>query len=130
MFRTATDKNYDVLFAENEFVTGLQLEIERAMSESDMTQADLARALDVSEARVSQILGGNGRNLQARTIARIAHILGLHAHVKFKQQESAEDCAEAVKSSRRAFHVWRRPHEDQGFDWDQIANDDELAVAA
>lgn len=78
MFDRAADKNFEVLVAENRFVTDVQLAIERAMKDAHLSQADLARALNVSEASVSQMLADTGRNFKARTIARIAHVLGLH----------------------------------------------------
>lgn len=76
LFRVEGDKNYETLEVENGFVIDLQVEIERAMDEVNISQAELARRLAVSEARVSQILGGNGKNLGARTLARIAAALG------------------------------------------------------
>ena len=82
LFRTA-DLNYDGLRAEISFVTDLQLEIEAAMDVRGVTQAELAKRLNVSEARVSQILADNGANLEARTVARIARALGFVPSVKF-----------------------------------------------
>ncbi|PZR32591.1 helix-turn-helix transcriptional regulator [Caulobacter segnis] len=83
LFGAKNDPEYERLLAENAFINDLQLEIENALRERDFTQVDLARLMGVSEARVSQILGGNGRNLQARTIARIAHAVGMAIDLKF-----------------------------------------------
>lgn len=76
LFQIEGDKQYETLEVENGFVIDLQVEIERVMDEAQISQAELARRLSVSEARVSQILGGNGKNLGARTLARIAVALG------------------------------------------------------
>lgn len=121
MFRS-DDKEYATLVAENGFVTDLQLVIERAMEEKGMSQADLARALNISEARVSQILGGNGKNLQARTIARIAHVLKLQAIIDFTDQ-----CA---TDKRFDFQKWTKltpAYESKG--WNIIANENEIEWA-
>jgi transcriptional regulator with XRE-family HTH domain len=83
LFEKVGDKDFDVLVAENGFVTDIQLAIECALSQRSISQAELAKLLDVSEARISQIMSGNGRNLQARTIARIAHVLGMKPLIEF-----------------------------------------------
>jgi transcriptional regulator with XRE-family HTH domain len=122
MFR-ANDKEYDTLVAENRFVTDIQMEIERAMEDQNISQAELARALEISEARVSQVLAGNGKNLQARTIARIAHILGLRACVEFKDQSWS-----SVKLDPRKWTKVARMF--VNYDWNVIANENELMKAA
>ena len=133
MFRAPNDKEYDVLVSENRFVTGIQLEIERALEMRAMTQADLARALDVSEARVSQILAGNGKNLRARTIARIAHVLGLEADLEFSEPRSnSRRCANPSRpQATREVKGWPikgiRAIDYNG--WNGIANDDECQFA-
>jgi transcriptional regulator with XRE-family HTH domain len=83
LFQNPGEDDYDALLAENAFIHDVQIAIEAAMDAHAMTQADLATLLNVSEARVSHILSANGRNLQARTIARIAHALGCRAAVSF-----------------------------------------------
>ncbi len=109
LFRKPNEEGYDALFAESSFITEIQLAIEAALDQKGLTQADLARILDVSEARVSQILGGNGRNLQARTIARIAHALGRTAFVDFIEEEAGwldEGIAAEQKIPVQAFSEW------------------------
>ena len=102
MFRDAGDKEYAALVAENRFITDIQLEIERTLDELNMTQADLARAAKLSEARVSQILSSNGKNLQARTIARIAHVLGLAPRLQFLDKDALY-CAAADETDDGGF---------------------------
>jgi transcriptional regulator with XRE-family HTH domain len=122
MFR-ANDKQYDTLVVENRFITDIQMEIERAMKEQNLSQAQLARALEITEARVSQILSGNGKNLQARTVARIANVLGLRACVEFKDQSWSNMKLDPRKWTRVA-----RVFVSQ--EWNVIANENEWAKAA
>jgi len=88
LFRTQPGDDYEAIRAEVSFITDLQLEIEAAMDKQGLTQAKLAKLLNVSEARVSQILSDNGANLEARTIAKIAHRLGMKAHIRFDEPET------------------------------------------
>lgn len=90
LFRTKAQDEYDGIRAEVSFITDLQLEIEAAMDQNGLTQGALAKKLGVSEARVSQILAENGANLEARTIAKIAHRLGMKARVRFEETAVAE----------------------------------------
>lgn len=85
MFQNPGEDDYAVLLAETAFIHDIQLAVEAAMDARGLSQADLAKLLGVSAARVSHILSSNGRNLQARSIARIAHVLGLKALVEFAE---------------------------------------------
>src|SRR5690348_9574734 len=97
LFQTAKDKNYERLVAENSFINDVQVAVEAALNAKDMSQAELAKRLGISPARVSQILGGNGANLEARTIARVAHALGMQAMIEFVDAH-ADDCETASKA--------------------------------
>jgi plasmid maintenance system antidote protein VapI len=131
MFRDANDKNFEALVAENRFVSDIQLVIERALEEVGMSQVDLARALDISEARISQIVGGNGKNLQARTVARIAHVLNLRPCLDFMSHAAYQHACDLNRGrSRIDFKKWLkvlRPADERS--WNQIANDDECELA-
>jgi transcriptional regulator with XRE-family HTH domain len=86
LFQNPGETNFEELVACNRFINDIQLEIESALKSLNLSQSDLARMLDVSPARVSQILGGNGANLTARTVARIAYVLGLRACVTLTEE--------------------------------------------
>jgi transcriptional regulator with XRE-family HTH domain len=88
LFNKAGEANYEALVAENRFISDIQIAIESALTARDVSQSDLARMLDVSAARVSQMLSGNGANLTARTVARIAHVLGFRARLGFSEDFS------------------------------------------
>ncbi len=86
------DPKLGALIAENLLINRLQVEIEKALDRTGVTQAELAKLLGVSSARVSQILAGDGSNLRARTVARIAHALGVEAVVHFRAIARDYEC--------------------------------------
>jgi transcriptional regulator with XRE-family HTH domain len=110
MARKISEEQFDALVAENRFVTDVQLVIERAMDERGISQADLARVLDVSEARISQILSDNGKNMQARTIARIAHALALIPSIQMVEKAAYLEKRKTLKQVDRGgpFKDWLR----------------------
>jgi transcriptional regulator with XRE-family HTH domain len=68
--------------AEEAAVAHVALAIVDLMATTKVTQRQLATALGVSEARVSQILAAE-QNLTVKTIARIASALGHRVELKF-----------------------------------------------
>lgn len=70
--RFKDDPDYVLECLYNEIV----VQILDRLDEKDMTQADLARRMDVSPARVSQILGGP-KNFGLKTLAKVAAALNL-----------------------------------------------------
>lgn len=98
-FSKPQDEDFNAIRAEISFVSDLQIAIENAMESRGLSQADLARLMKVTEARISQILSDNGANLRARTIARIAHALDAKACIAF--ENTAETvCAESLRAHR------------------------------
>jgi transcriptional regulator with XRE-family HTH domain len=111
LFQQPGEEDFSGLVAENLFVSDIQAAIEAALADRKLSQSDLARLLGVSPARVSQMLGGNGANLTARTVARVAAVLGLRACVTF-----TDTCLEGW---------WREEQEDdeptEFADWVRVA---------
>ncbi|MCV2875661.1 helix-turn-helix transcriptional regulator [Rhodobacteraceae bacterium XHP0102] len=64
------------VFAIEALVFDTQLELQRAMREKKITQAQLADLLDMTPSRVSQIFSDRAPNLTLKTIARIGMALG------------------------------------------------------
>lgn len=64
----------------NKLISEVAAMLAAAVDKSEMSQRDLAAKLNVSEARVSQILSGKS-NLTLQTLARIAVILGLKLRI-------------------------------------------------
>lgn len=76
------------VFAQEELICDVTEDILIAMEDRDVTKKKLAEELGTSAAHVSQLLSGN-RNMTLRTLADIAHVLGLQAKVHFSPQEEA-----------------------------------------
>lgn len=106
MFGDEHDLAYASMVIENMFINRIQSCIERALEKRHLKQSDLAKILNISEARVSQILGGNGKNLQARTVARIAHALDFDPCVEFR--EYMADSSDAEDQKRNDIEVFSR----------------------
>lgn len=65
----------DAIFAEEAFVVGVQGLLHQIMEEKGITRADLARALNVSRARITQIFSDECKNLTVRLLARAMYAL-------------------------------------------------------
>ena len=64
------------IFAEEDFVVEAQIFLHQIMEKKGLTRADLARAMGVSRARVTQIFSDDCKNFTVRLLARAAHALG------------------------------------------------------
>ena len=128
MARKISEEQFEALVAENRFVTDVQLVIERALDESGISQADLARALGVSEARISQLLSDNGKNLQARTIARIAHALALVPAIQMLEKAAYLEKRKVQKQGDKGgpFKEWLRSLDHcRTASWQLVCNDND-----
>jgi transcriptional regulator with XRE-family HTH domain len=66
----------DAIFAEEAFVVEVQGLLHQIMEEKGFTRADLARALNVSRPRITQIFSDECKNLTVRLLARAMHAMG------------------------------------------------------
>jgi transcriptional regulator with XRE-family HTH domain len=73
------DADRETRLAEEQLLYSAQTAIQRQLNRQGLKYRDLARRLDVSEARVSQLLGDDALNLTIRTVARVFHRLGEEA---------------------------------------------------
>ena len=71
----------EMISAEESLIADVQVVIHNLMEDSHVSRADLARALGVSEARVSQMFSDAAPNLTLRTMARIFRALGEECRV-------------------------------------------------
>lgn len=78
------------LFAEERLIADVQYRIQKLMNLKGTTRAELARRLDVSEARVSQIFSQSPRNLTLRTVADIFNVLGEECKLTSPSLDRAE----------------------------------------
>lgn len=80
-------------YAEEAFVVDLQSVLHTLMEEKGVSRAQLASALGVSRARISQMFSSECKNLTARLLARTFHALGetpeltCEAHRVMKRRE-------------------------------------------
>ena len=70
----ANDK--DAIFAEEAFVVDVQILLHKIMLEKGISRADLARAMNVSRPRITQIFSDDCKNFTVRLLARAMHALG------------------------------------------------------
>jgi transcriptional regulator with XRE-family HTH domain len=66
----------EAIFAEEAFVVDVQILLHQIMVEKGFSRADLARAMDVSRARITQIFSDECKNLTVRLLARAMHAMG------------------------------------------------------
>lgn len=64
------------IFAEEDFVVEAQTFLHSLMEEKGVSRSDLARAMGVSRARVTQIFSDECKNFTVRLLARATHALG------------------------------------------------------
>lgn len=80
---------FELLVAEEELIADAQMYIHLLMKRNGVSQSDLARALGISKAAVSQMLGPDA-NLTLRRLARVAAILGEHVTVCDRNAEEVK----------------------------------------
>jgi transcriptional regulator with XRE-family HTH domain len=116
MAKKMVDVRPEFVEAEETFVVDVQFCIQALMNEKGWTQADLAGALGVTPARVSQMLGDDD-NLTIRTVARIFAAMGekchltnatIEARLTRQQKAYADEVGEATAESNK-----ERGHHDE-----------------
>jgi DNA-binding Xre family transcriptional regulator len=105
----------DAIFAEEALIVDVQTAIHTLMVDRDMSRAELARKLDVSQARVAQMFSDSAKNLTLRTVARVFHALGERCRVTSDRLETLVDCPEPEKPQAL------RPAERASFDFGSMS---------
>ena len=77
------NKDEEVIFAEEEFRVHVQHTIQKLLNDKSLTHAQLATALGVTEARVSQIFSSQC-NLTLRMLGRVFYVLGEKAQLSYE----------------------------------------------
>jgi transcriptional regulator with XRE-family HTH domain len=88
-------------YAEQFALASVALVLADALEQSGISQRELAKLLNVSEARVSQILGAD-HNLTVKMLARIANALDRELKIDMKSQDGTLDI-------RQPWNVARQP---------------------
>jgi transcriptional regulator with XRE-family HTH domain len=101
----------EMIFAEEALVVDVQVAIHTLMLDRGLSRADLARALGVSQARVSQMFSDDANNLTLRTIARIFRVLGQKCRITCDRLEAvlAEDGINRDADAKEAHAPSRQP---------------------
>lgn len=106
-------------FAIEALVFSTQIALQKAMKRNGFSKKALAKKLDMSPARVSQIFATKGANLTVKTIARIAHALGEDFEF-VARQEGARPPADNNAADFMKFFAFGAPRKGQ---WkERVAN--------
>lgn len=81
MTNTTPTERADAIIAAESFVADVQFRIQTLLNDRAMKRAELARRLNVSEARVSHLFSAEAQNLTLRTLAKIFHALDGECYV-------------------------------------------------
>lgn len=95
-----SEREYEIIKAEERLVYDVQKSVKRLLKGKGLKASDLAALLNVSEARVSQMLSAEGANLTLRTVARIFHQLGVSCAFQCEADKSDAVAQAPVKPKR------------------------------
>jgi predicted XRE-type DNA-binding protein len=114
MSNNATEKK--AVFAEEGFVVDAQIFLNELMIEKSMSRADLAKAMGVSRARISQLFSDDCTNFTVRLLARAIHAMGEEAVVTHRRQLEALKRPKNVDSAPARSNVVKMWAEDASND--------------
>jgi transcriptional regulator with XRE-family HTH domain len=117
MSNAAAEKS--AIFAEEGFVVDAQIFLNELMLEKHISRADLAKAMGVSRARITQIFSDDCKNFTVRLLARAIHALGEEAYIThrraFDALRSVSRTGDAAQLQRQVRSIWA----------EEASNDDE-----
>jgi transcriptional regulator with XRE-family HTH domain len=87
------DKEQTAIFAEEAFVVDVQSFLHHMMEDKGFSRADLAKAMGVSRARITQIFSDESKNFTIRLLARAAHAMGesIELDARFLRESRARE---------------------------------------
>jgi len=97
----AIENDRSAVFAEEAFVVDVQAFLYEMMESKQVSRADLAKAMGVSRARISQIFSDECKNFTVRLLARAMHALGETPRLECQWSDEEASVA-AEKEQRRA----------------------------
>jgi len=122
------DSHEACTFAEEALVVDVQIFLHNLMEEKGMSRANLAKAMGVSRARVTQMLSDECQNLTVRLLARAAHALGEAVELDcehFRLKRQAKEAASA-SGSANVYQIWSQIGDVDDVDVVQCDVDDRL----
>lgn len=99
-------------YAEEAFVVDVQSFLQQLMIDKGFNRAQLAEAIGVSRARISQIFSDDCKNLTIRLLARVAHALDAQPELvcalsaKAQREKWSVALDEAIESSANVRRLW------------------------
>lgn len=109
MMNQVVDNDKMAIFAEEAFVVDIQSFLHHMMEEKGYSRADLAKAMGVSRARITQIFSDECKNFTVRLLARAAHAMGerieLNANFLRESRERAEKAKRVATGKRSRSNV-------------------------
>lgn len=118
MVENKADKR-SVVFAEEALVVDVQAFLHRLMLEKGMSRAQLADAMGVTKARVSQIFSDECKNLTVRLLARAVYALGEEVEIttgscrRLTESEDQEDRRAIIAASPNVTSLWQSDNEEE-----------------
>lgn len=106
------EQEQDAVFAEEAFIVDAQLFLYELMESKGMSRAELARAMGVSRARITQIFSDECKNFTMRLFARAVHALGesprLHCkHFDVRQEaEQHSNISKMILDAPNVYPMW------------------------
>ena len=129
-----TPNEREAIFAEEAFVVDVQILLNQIMIEKGFSRADLARALNVSRARITQIFSDECKNLTVRLLARAMYSMGENPsltcdlHLEALRVKREREARRIVKEALNVVPIWDdETDENECF---RPANDNRLAGLA
>jgi transcriptional regulator with XRE-family HTH domain len=112
MTEFASELKNSSVFAEEAFVVEVQSLLQTVMNEKGMSRADLASALGVSRARVTQIFSDECKNLTVRLLARAVFAMGdrvqvtSESHSAVCRRNKIESIKKVIGNSKNIYPSW------------------------
>ncbi|WIA56297.1 helix-turn-helix transcriptional regulator [Sphingobium sp. WTD-1] len=113
------DQERNAVFAEEAFIVDAQIFLHTLMEEKGISRADLARAMGVSRARVSQVFSDECKNFTMRLFARAMFALDEaprldcdHFATKAKTN-LAQEREEAIQAAANVVPIWFDTNDDE-----------------
>lgn len=124
----------DAVFAEEAFVVDVQIILNQIMKEKGFSRADLARAMNVSRARITQIFSDECKNLTVRLLARAMHAMGetpeltCELHLEELRRKWEAESRKLAKAAENVVPMWDDETDSGEICWP--ANDNRMAGLA
>ena len=107
--------SHSAIYAEEGFVVDVQSFLQELMEEKGISRSQLANAMGVTRARISQIFSDECKNLTVRLLARAVHALGEVPQVECQLTRQLASCrsdsarTRLIDSSNNVIAMWSGP---------------------